>query len=261
MLAAFALSGFDGRSDGRRRIPSPDSSRDVERRLSRLVEQVVLAVTKEHEVVVGHPPQERSRLVDLLVRNLGRRPVEAVCQLQHPALHRVPVTDRRRDLAEHALEVLGQVEQLPRIVHPRELGVQDRFWGSAGGVGTGVEHVHEPALLVAANPDHGMDDQIDRAARAGELHRHRVDDERHVVAHDLDHGWSPAERRARSVAGLIRVEHPNLGLVGRSHARELPVGYDRVIQIFLGAPGQIRGRNPVVELAHERLGHRGVWLG
>ena len=66
-------------------------------------------------------------------------------------------------------------------------------------VGVRVEDVDDLTVLVAADPHHRVDHQVDAVALAGQVHRHRVDDERHVVGDDLDHACAAtATRAARS---------------------------------------------------------------
>ena len=100
-----------------------------------------------------------------------------------------------------------------------------------------------------------MDDQLDPVPLPAQLHRHRVDDERHVVADDLDH----RERRVPAVTLNVGVIDAHLGLASRTMLAGLPVGHHRPAEVQRIAVGEIRGGNPVVVLAYE-LGVRGGGL-
>ena len=96
--------------------------------------------------------------------------------------------------------------------------MQDRL-----GCGIGcraLEHVGEHSVLVATHVDHRVDHQVDPVALATKLHRGRVDQERHVVGHHLDHGvW-----RGPTIALGVGVVDPHLGFGGGAFAGECPMG-------------------------------------
>ncbi len=80
-----------------------------------------------------------------------------------------------------------------------------------------------------------MDDEVQREPVAVRGHRHRIDQEGHVVVDDLD------DRMRRCPAMFVdgRIEHAQLGAAGLALAGEVPVGEHRSIQIG-GLPlGQI----------------------
>ena len=80
---------------------------------------------------------------------------------------------------------------------------------------------------VAHDRDERMDDQVQRQAVAVHFHRHRIDQERHVVVDDLD------DRVRRLPAVLLdrRVEHAHAGVAGLTFAREVPVRKRRAVQV------------------------------
>ena len=130
-----------------------------------------------------------------------------------------------------------------------DLGVEDRLGDRVDRVAVGLEHLGDVTVRLAPDPDHRVDHQMDRVALARELHRHRVDDERHVVGDDLDHGV----RRLPAVLLEVRVVDAHLRLAGRALLGEVPVRDRRPVQVERVAIGQVLGGHPVVVLAHERL--------
>ena len=81
------------------------------------------------------------------------------------------------------------------------------------------------------------------AARAGELHRHRVDEERHVVGDDLDHRVAVGRP---AVLGDGRGEDPDLAVpCGRWPASRYWL-QRRAVQVDLGALGDVLGRDVAV---------------
>ena len=77
-------------------------------------------------------------------------------------------------------------------------------------------------LVVALDGDDRMDDEVQRQAMPVDLHRHRVDEERHVVVDDLD----DRVRRLPAVAAR-RIEDAHARLPGLPSAREVPVRQGR----------------------------------
>ena len=78
---------------------------------------------------------------------------------------------------------------------------------------------------------------MQRQALAVDLHRHRIDQERHVVVDDLDH----------RVAGLpavffqARIGHAQLGRAGAETAQKIPVRQRRPVQVLHIALAQVVG--------------------
>jgi len=57
----------------------------------------------------------------------------------------------------------------------------------------------EFARYVTADAQHGVHDQVDVRAVPVQLHRHGIDEVRHVVGHDVDHGPGAVQRRGAGV--------------------------------------------------------------
>jgi hypothetical protein len=205
------------------------------------------AVAEEGEVVGGEPLHEGGGLGVLVAELRGR--------LDGLGAHRLPVLDRGAHLADDALEVLLQLAQPLGLGLARHLGMDhglaDRalLERLAGG-----EDLEQPAAGVAPHRQHGVDGQVHAAPAPVELHADRVDEERHVVGHDLDRG----------VGGLppvlleARVVDTHLRRAGRALAGEVEVAEREAVQVERVALRHVLGRHPAVELARERLGELGI---
>ncbi len=112
----------------------------------------------------------------------------------------------------------------------------------------------ERAPLVPAHGHHGVDDQVHPDAAPVELHRHRIDQERHVVRHDLHRrvGRLPAVRLELGVVDA------HLGCAVRPLAGEVEVPDRHPVEVQRVALGDLLHRQPAVVLADERLGQRAV---
>jgi hypothetical protein len=142
---------------------------------------VPVPVAEEGEVVVGEPAQERGGLGVVVGVFRGR--------LDGVLAHGLPVLDGGAHLADHALDVLLELAEPPLVGLAHHLGVDDGLPEGALLDRLGRrQDLDEVAVVVAAHGEDRMDDQVDAVAAPVELHAHRVDEERHVVGHDLDRG-------------------------------------------------------------------------
>ena len=91
-------------------------------------------------------------------------------------------------------------------------------------------------MLATAYEQLRVDHDVHAAALAGELHRHRVDEERHVVGDDLDHGV-PVSRPA--VLADRRREHPHVGGALGSVRGEVVLADRSAVHVHVGATGQV----------------------
>ena len=165
-----------------------------------IVDVAVAAMAQEGEVPGLQPLQEILVLLEVL-RAPGRKIGDGV---EAGLAHRAPVVDREAHL--------GQSKPRRGLHSPR---------------GPEVEQV---AVEVAANRQHRMGQQMDGDFAAIEFVGDRIDQERHVVVHDVDHRVPALE----AVAGLGRVEHPDLGDAGQAAPGESQQGE--------GGGGALRGR-------------------
>ncbi len=169
--------------------------------------------------------------------------------------HLGPVLDGGPHLLEHQLDPGPQHREALRVGLVGDLGVDHRLGEEPEGRAAGLEHLRELAVAVAHDAHHRVDHQLDVAALPAQLHDHRVDDERHVVGDDLEHGVG----RGPPVTISIGVVDPDLGLAPLAMARGPPMGHDGAAEVGLVAVGEVLGRDPVVVLTHELLvGVRGL---
>ena len=147
--------------------------------------QLVVPGAEEQEVVVGQPVQQlggfgRLGFVDRQTAGSdGRR------DLDHSLPHRAPVGHRAANVVEHTMQVLfdgGPVllEGLTIDLHRDQRQQRPPLTGLVG------RTVDRSALEVAGQ--HRVDHQVNADAQPAQLHGHRVDEERHVVAEDTNDG-------------------------------------------------------------------------
>ena len=191
-------------------------------RLRGVVDVAIAAVAQEGEVAGFQPLQEILVLLEAL-RATGRKIGDGV---EAGLAHRPPVVDREAHLGQHARERRGEIVELAGPGLAIDLDVHHRFRAACRG--TEVEQI---AVEVTAHRQHRMGQQMDGDLAAIEFVGDRIDQERHVVVHDVNHGVPALE----TVAGLGRVEHPDLGDAGQAAAREGQQGKRR--------SGTLRGRS------------------
>ncbi|HLX22748.1 MAG TPA: hypothetical protein VKR38_05325 [Usitatibacter sp.] len=169
----------------------PGARDDAELVLAVHVFEIVVAATEEREVMVGGPREEATDLRGLLLVEERWRRIQLLHDGFHPRAHRVPVLEGGAHVGEH------REDPLPQLLHPRRIGlaidlhVDERFVLAI--LRRRAERFEVP-LGVALRGEDRMIEEMQRVALAIHLHRHRVDEERHVVVHDLDHrvGTGPA---------------------------------------------------------------------
>jgi hypothetical protein len=134
--------------------------------------------------------------------------------------------------------------------------VDERLAHAVALVGVGGQDLEQLAGVVAAHRQHRVDREVDDQPVPVQLHRHRVDQERHVVGDDLD------DRVDRPPAVLLEARTVDMDLGG---ARLAPlggaqVGHDGAVQVVRLAFHQVLRRHPPVVLAGERLHLRATLL-
>ena len=157
---------------------------DLQRVFAVLDHQFVAAIAKKREVIVGQPGEKCLALREL-IRRQRRRPLVGIGEdhLQ-PIAHRFPVGDGRAYIVEHADEVGGQFVKPRRLDNAVDLDANERFVSGVLGVVGG--QIDKRAVGAALDGDDRMHDQVQRQPVPVDLHRHRIDQERHVVIDDLD---------------------------------------------------------------------------
>ena len=147
-------------------------------------DEVVAAVAEQREVVRGEPAQERLAFGELVRRQRRRARVELGDDAEHLVLHLLPVVDRHAHVGQHARDVGGERVEARRLGDPVDLDVDERFAPSHP-CPRGARPVSVPSAS-RSDREQRMDDEMQREAVAVDLHRHRIDEERHVVVDDLD---------------------------------------------------------------------------
>ena len=162
---------------------------------------------------------------ELLRRQRRRAGVDLGDDADELVLHLLPVGDRHAHVFQHARDVGGERRQARRIRQPVDLDVDERFPYRVRRVGR--RDVGEDRVLAAQHRDDRMDDEVQREAVAIDFHRHRVDEERHVVVDDLDDGV----RRLPAVLLDRRIEHAHAGVARLALPREAPVRKRGTVEI------------------------------
>ena len=126
-----------------------------------------------------------------------------------------------------------------RIGLPVDLDEEERLERPArfGAVGRGTDAEH-PAGGVAFDAHDRVHDEMEAEIVPFQFHRDRVDEEGHVVVHDLDDGVA----RVPAVFAL-RCEHADDCNAGGAPLREIPVRAGRDLQRRRGAPLEILERD------------------
>ena len=157
--------------------------------------QLVLAEAQEGEVIGGEPAQQLAGLLDLGLRQVGRDRL-ALQLAGDPGRrlpHLVPVLDGLADVGQDAQQVGGDLLEVGAVGLAVDLDVDPRLdvrvvrqLGGVDGGGRGRQDLQQLAGDVAADHELGVDHDMDAAPAPGQLIGDGVDQERHVVGHDLD---------------------------------------------------------------------------
>jgi hypothetical protein len=113
-------------------------------------------------------------------------------ELGHAGPHRGPILDGGPNLGQDVAQIVGELREALGVGLAQELDVDHRFGDRARRRRgrrrrrLGREHLGEDPVAVTHDAQHRVDEQLDRVAPPDQPHRHRVHEERHVVADDLD---------------------------------------------------------------------------
>ena len=224
----FGLGDEQGRSRrlaGFRGGRAPAGAQDAQPRGGAPTAQSGIA--QEHELPGLHPVEQGEAFRGLGGRRgAGRR---GGGRLAQAAAHRLPVVHGDAHVVERGTQFILESRQGGRVQCPVEFDQLPRFLRAMSARVCGREP-GDPALPVAVDLEHGVDQQPDPQARALQHHPQRVDQERHVVG---DHGQQ-AGRACEAVARRIGVEDPDEGLPAPSPRAQPEVG--------LGDEAQLAGR-------------------
>ena len=212
--------------------------------------EFVSAIAEEGEVVIDHPAQEIPGLVGFLLGDAGRHLLQLLEDGADLVLHRLPVLDRGPDVAEHIFDALAGFLHLPGGETPVDLDVHVGFVAPRSRIAVINDEIGEFALGVAHNVDDGMGNQVDGQPAFVERRRHRIDEERHIVVDDLDHGVPGLPAMLLQPRGV----DPHLRLAGLAPGSKAPQRKGGAEQVLRGILGQVVGRDVGVVSADEALG-------
>jgi hypothetical protein len=187
---------------------------------------LVVAAAEEGEMVVEQPGEERASLFELGGRQPAARRLEAADHLLQARAHRLPVLDRGAHVGEHFGDPRLELRELRGVALAVDLDVHEGLEPPLRRVGGLVER-HQFAALVAHDTQHRVNHEVQREALPVHFHRHRIDEERHIVVHDLDHRVRalPAVLLARRVVGA------HFRLARGKPAREVEVRRRRPLEV------------------------------
>ncbi len=198
---------------------------DLQRVLAVHRDEFVAPIAQEGEMIVGEPAQESAALVQFLGRDRRRPLVQFRDDAVHLVAHVLPIGEGQPHVAQHARHVGGKRFLPRRVRHAVHLDVDERFVPRRRrALGA---HSPQRAVGVAIDQHQRMDDEVQRQPVTVDFHRHRVDEERHVVVDDFD------DRVRRLPAMLLdrRIEHAHAHVAGLALARKVPVRQRRAVQI------------------------------
>ncbi len=213
----------------------------------------IVPAAEEGEVVVQEPGEEGAPFFELGLRHRAARLVKPLEGLRHARLHRSPVLHRSAHVGQHACETRLELGQLRRIALAVDLDMHEGLEASLGGLARRGDG-DKLAVAVAHAAHHRMDHEVQREALAVDFHRHRVDEERHVVVDDLDHAVAalPAVLRGHRVVG------PDLRRAAREPAAELQMRRRRAREVARRARRQLLGVDLGVVKPGELVGDVGL---
>ena len=206
---------------------------DLQRVLTFDRDQLVRAIAEKSEMIGGEPCKEILAFGKLVGGERRRSLVHVGKDRLQPIAHRPPVGYRGAYIVEHADDVRRKTLQLRGFADAVDLHVNERLAPDVLCILVGEPEQHP--LRAAADSQDGMHDQMQSQPVAIDFHRHRVDQEGHVVVDDLD----DRVRRLPAVFLDAGIEHANSSASGLTLAREVPMRQRGTVQIGRRALGQL----------------------
>jgi hypothetical protein len=216
----------------------------------------VAPVTEQGEVVVGQPLQEGAALGDLFGRHRGRHLRQRLLRRLQALQHGLPVGHRRPHVGQHPFDAGRQCGALAGIDQPVDLYVHPGLARLLRRRAARPDRL-QPALAVALDRVHRVDQQMQAQALAVDLHGNRIDQERHVVVDDLHH----AVARTPAVLAGRGAEHLHPRRAGLALAPQLPVRQQGTQQVLRVALAQVVDVDLAEVFARERLETGGLGRG
>ncbi len=197
-------------------------------------------------MIGGHPFEERARL-DVLRGRFAR--LHLLDGRARDVDDLRPVLDRRAHVAEHARDVLAQRVEQRGVAATVDFEMDERRELRLAVAGRRAARVDPLDAAAGAAPDaeHRMQRRMQREPEAVDGHRHRVDEERHVVVDDLDH-------RVVGMPAVLfedRVVHAQAFAAGHEFLRGLPMRHRGAVQVGDAAVLQIVGIDEIVVMTQE----------
>ena len=207
-----------------------------------VVHEVVFAIAEKDEVSFREPAEKLRRLVALGRADRSGRLGELIGDGERTRLDGRPVLDRGPHVGDDAEQIAAELVQQGGLGLTVDLDVQIGLLDSVA-ARVRRHHLLELAARVPAHPDDRMDGEMQAVAVTGQLHRHRVDEERHVLDHELH------DRMGRSEAVLVDVrrEDPQQHLSGPAvapeaemrHGHPVEIGHPPALEVFRIGPAVV----------------------
>jgi hypothetical protein len=180
-------------------------------------------------MIAGEPSQKRLAFEHFIGgqgRAGGLDLTERLIELRH---HLLPISHGAAHVPEDPRQAGAERGELVRRDDPIDLDMHQRFRADSLTCRRG--HLFDLPVGAPARQHNWMDDQVKRQPLPVHLHRHRIDQEGHVVIDYLDH----RVRRLPAVLFNRRVEDAQLRLAGLALAREVPVRERDAVKVVRAA--------------------------
>jgi hypothetical protein len=240
--------------EARRALRLPVTAEDTERtagfakelRSVRFFEEEVTRSAQEHEIVGREPTDEGTDLVEVVCRyGFGWRPALLRRSFEQRA-HRLPIVDRGPNVAEHPQQIGFEDGEASGVAQPVDLDVDEALHGGIRLARLG--HGEEQTRGIAPHRQDGVDGEVHGEPVPRQFHAHAVDEERHVVVHDLD------DRVGRLPSVLLdrRIVHPHRRRAGGPPQAEPEMREDGTVEVERIQDDEVGGRDAFEPAARER---------
>ena len=216
--------------------------------------QAVLAHAEEGEIVVGDPVEEGHRLRDLVGRQRRRIGAIGVDRLGDAGPHAGPVAHRDGDVGIDLGQPLDEAPSRRLVVDAVEVDLDEALAPGAdrGRRGRLADKARQGAALVAFDGEDRMRHEPRLVALLDELGEGRIEEERHVLVHDLDR----RDVAPRAAALDLAVDEALIGAVVPARRAQMLVGGRGKVGEGLRRVGrEVLLRHPPEERADELSRH------
>ena len=198
-----------------------------------IIDEVVLPISDKDERAGFHPPKQFGHLERLSI-DAGHKPrstgycfglplFELVGNFECARSHRPPVLDGAADVGEHRVQLVLKIFKCGRSRQTVDLDMHRRL----DVLRRRSRHLDRPDLPGIGTFDvkQRVDQQVHLMAKPLEQGQHRVDDEGHVFADDVDHGMAATP----TIFVAVRVVDLHQGFIGRPAFGKLQVPNGRCV--------------------------------